>query len=74
MPDRIAVYLEEYLSAHNERLRAHPHYRDDMHFSLGSPSGALVQHTRDRELLDADAGVFDEVRQQVASTHRLLLP
>jgi hypothetical protein len=73
MDTRKAVYLEEYVAAHNECLRAHPRYREDMGFSLGSGRGDLVQRTKDRQISEDDAGVFDEIRRQVATTHTLVL-
>ena len=74
MTERRAVYLEAFVTAHNECLLRHPGYRPDMKFTFGSARGDLVLHTRDQVISEDDAQVFEEVLQKVATTHRLVTP
>ena len=73
MTERQAVYLEAYLSAHNECLSRHPNYRPDMKFTFGSPRGAFVLHTRDPEISEDDVRLFEEVLGEVAAAHQLVV-
>jgi hypothetical protein len=72
MDSREEVYLEKYIAAHNERLRHHPQYREDMSFHFGSCRGDLVLQTRDRRMSEDDAVVFAEVLRSVAATHKFI--
>lgn len=73
MTERKSVYLEEYLAAHNNALEQHPRYRLDMKITLADARGDLVFDTRDNATNPEDVKVFNDIKNLIAQTHKLII-